>query len=177
MNTGRAVSTWRVALLLLVFSSILWLGGVHFRILMGNDLLQWGTLEFEDLIPPEAEREVYRLISVASAVILPAYAVTLLSGTLFLITAPYRLKEHGWLMMSAILFYLFVPVEAFTMTLDVRMLYHEFFTTSDTRVFRELFLARAGALHGAPFVALVGYYTIIVLVVLQPLKRVEARAA
>lgn len=174
MSSPRTLSTWRIALLFLIFSSILWLGGVHFRILMGNDLLQWGTLELEELMPPEAEREVYRLISVASTVILPAYVITLLSGTVFLAASPYRLKENGWLMMSALLFYLFVPVEIFTMTIDARMLYNEFFTTSDIGVFRELFLARVGALRGAPFVALLSYYTILVLIVFQPLRRPQA---
>ena len=53
-------------------------------------------------------------------------------------------------MMSAILFYTFVPVEAFTMYLDGTMVYKEFFTTEGNDVFRELFVARVGALAGAP---------------------------
>jgi hypothetical protein len=60
------------------------------------------------------------------------------------------------------------------MTLDARMIYHEFFTTAENRVFRELFLARVGALKGAPLVAMLCYYTIIVLAVFQPMKRTGA---
>jgi hypothetical protein len=73
--------------------------------------------------------------------------------------------------MSAILFYLFVPVEAFTMYLDGKMIYQEFFTMVDNEVFRELFVRRMGALKGAPVVALLCYYTIIGLVVFQPFRK------
>jgi hypothetical protein len=173
MGTVGVLPAWRIALVVCVFASILWLGGTHFRILLANDLLKTGTMEIVEYIPPEAEREVYRMISVASLMILPCYALTVVSSIVFLATSPYRLKEHGWLMMSAILFFVFVPLEIFTMTLDVRMIYHEFFTTADNRVFRELFLARVGALRGAPLVAMLCYYTIIVLAVFQPMKRGE----
>jgi hypothetical protein len=100
-----------------------------------------------------------------------AYLVTLVSSIVFLATSPFRLKDHPWLLMSAILLYLFVPVEIFTIVLDVRMIYDEFFTTADNAVFRELFLARVGALAGAPLVAMLCYYTIIVLAIFQPFRR------
>jgi hypothetical protein len=54
------------------------------------------------------------------------------------------------------------------------MMYLEFFTTEDNTVFRELFLARLGALSGVPLIATLCYYTIIVLVVFQPMKRRQA---
>jgi len=176
MRTPRALPAWRVALFVFLLSSILWLGGAHVRVLIGNDLLKSGTLELEQYLPPEAEREVYRLISVASIVVLSSYVGAVISSIVFLASSPFRLKEHGWLMMSAILFYLFVPIEIFTATLDVKMIYNEFFTTADNRVFRELFLARVGALKGAPLVAMLCYYVIIALAVFQPMKRTEVRA-
>jgi hypothetical protein len=95
----------------------------------------------------------------------------LVSGAVFLATSPLRLKEHGWLMMSAILFSLFVPVELYTMYLDARMVYMEFFTTAGNDVFRELFHARLGVLAGAPLVALLCYYTIIALAVFRPFTK------
>ena len=74
-------------------------------------------------------------------------------------------------MMSAILFYAFVPVEAFTMYLDGKMAYTEFFTTEGIDRFRELFVARVGALAGAPVIALLCYYTIIALAVFRPFTK------
>lgn len=165
------IPTWRIALFALALGSILWLGGVHFRAIMGNDLLKTGTLEFEEYLAPEAEREVFRLMSLASLVIIASYSIVFVSSMVFLATTPLNVKEHGWLAMSAVLYYLFVPVEAFTMYIDGRMIYHEFFTTADNSVFRELFIARMGALAGTPFIALLCYYTIIGIVVFQPLKK------
>jgi hypothetical protein len=162
---------WRFWLFLLVCSGIIWLGGVNARAIIGNDLLRTGTLEFEEFISPEAEREIFRLLSMTSLLIITSYCVLFVSSILFLASSPYSMKEHGWLLMSAILFYLFVPVEAFTMYLDGKMIYQEFFTTVDNVVFRELFVRRMGALKGAPVVALLCYYTIIGLVVFQPFRK------
>jgi hypothetical protein len=162
---------WRFWLFLLVCSGIIWLGGVNARAIIGNDLLRTGTLEFEEFISPEAEREIFRLLSMTSLLIIASYCVLFVSSILFLASSPYSMKEHGWLLMSAILFYLFVPVEAFTMYLDGKMIYQEFFTTVDNVVFRELFVRRMGALKGAPVVALLCYYTIIGLVVFQPFRK------
>lgn len=165
------ITVWRVSLFVLAVASIFWLGAVNIRAMIGNDMLKTGTLEFEEYLDPEAEREIFRLLSFASVVIIISYAIVLISGTVFLVTSPFRLKQHGWLMMSAILFYTFVPVEAFTLYLDSRMAYKEFFTTDGNNVFRELFVARVSALAGAPVIALLCYYTIIALAVFRPFTK------
>jgi hypothetical protein len=161
----------RVALFMMVIAAIFWLGGVNIRAMIGNDMLKTGTLEFEEYLAPEAEREIFRLLSFASLIVMISYAAVLICATVFLTTTPLRFREHGWLMVSAILFYAFVPVEIFTMSLDARMVYMEFFTTAGNDVFRELFIARVAALAGAPVIALLCYYTIIGLAVFRPLTR------
>jgi len=167
---------WRFWLFLLLCSGIIWLGGVNVRAIIGNELLKPGTLEFEEFLSPEAEREIFRLLSLTSLLIIGSYCVLFISSILFLVSSPYGMKEHGWLLMSAILFYVFVPVEAFTMYLDGKMIYLEFFTTVDNEVFRELFVRRMGALKGAPVVALLCYYTIVGLVVFQPFRKKQEAA-
>jgi hypothetical protein len=172
-GSGRPAA-WRIALFFLIVGSVIWLGTVNARALLGNDMLKFGTLEFEDYLSADAEREIFRLISICSIVIIISYVVVVISGAIFLATSPFRLREHGWLMISAILFYLFVPVEIFGMTIDIKMIYAEFFTTADNSWFRELFVARVGALAGAPVVGMLCYYTIIVLAVFRPLRHTPA---
>ncbi len=121
MKEQREPIVWRIALFVLVVSAIFWLGGTNARAFIGNDMLKPGTVEFEEYLSPDSEREVFRLISVSSVVIIVSYLATLASSILFLATCPYRLKEHGWPLMSAILFYVFVPVEIYTMVLDGKM--------------------------------------------------------
>lgn len=164
---------WRCSLFVLIVAAIVWLGAVTARALIGNDILKPGTVEFIDFIDPRAEREVYRLISITSVAVMIGYAATVVSSMVFLATSPFRLKEHGWLLMSAILFYLFVPVEAYTLHLDWQMIYLEFYTTADLDAFRSLFIARVKALQGVPLIAMLCYYTIIGLAVFQPMKRLS----
>jgi hypothetical protein len=162
--------TARVALLFMIIGAIFWLGALNVRAIIGNDMLKPGSLAFEEYVAPEAEREIYRLLSFASVVVMISYATVLVSGTVFLTSSELRLKENGWLMISAILFYAFVPVELFTMALDARLVYMEFFTTAGNDMFRALFVERVGALAGAPVIALLCYYTIIVLAVFRPFR-------
>ena len=160
-----------MALFVCVVAGIFWLGGTTARAFIGNDMLKPGTVEFEDYLAPESEREVFRLLAVTSAVVGISYIVALVSSIVFLVASPFRMKEHGWLLMAAVLFYLFVPVEIYTMILDGKMIYKEFFTTADNEVFRELFIARVKALSGAPVVAVLCYYTAIGLAVFQPFRK------
>ena len=171
MPSKQRPVSWRVALFVLVIGGIFWLGASNIRVIVGNLLLQTGTLKFEEYLAPDAEREIFRLLSIISLVVNVAYVVTLASTVAFLSTMPFRLKEHGWLMMSVILFFLFVPVEVFTMYLDTKMIYLEFFTTTEREAFREIFIARVAALAGTPFIAALSYYTIIGLAIFQPMKK------
>jgi hypothetical protein len=161
----------RIALLFLTMGTIFWLGGVNIRAMVGNVLLKSGTLTFEEYLAPEAEGEIFRILAFTSLVTMISYGVVLASTTIFLVTTPIRLRENGWLMMSAILFYVFVPVELYTGYIDSRMVYFEFFTTAGNDFFRQLFLLRLQALAGAPFVALLCYYTIIGLVIFRPFTK------
>jgi len=114
---------WRIALFVLVVSAIFWLGSTNARALIGNDMLKPGTVEFEEYLAPEAEREVFRLISVVSVVIMISYVVTLhQQHPVFCPRRRTGLKEHGWLLMSAIPVLCVVPVEVYTMILDGKMI-------------------------------------------------------
>lgn len=162
---------WRVALCMIIFGAILWLGSLTVRAFVANDLLVPGTMQFNEQTPPAAERHLYRVLAGSAVLMVGGYVLVLLSSIVFLRTSPFRLREHGWLLTSALLLYLFVPVEVYAMSLDVRMIVLEFFSGADVSTFRELFLARVGALAGAPFVATLCYFTIIALAVFQPFRR------
>ena len=72
-------------------------------------------------------------------------------------------------MMSALLFCLFTPVEVYTLILDLKMWYLDFHGSNDLVEFRKLFVHRLAALAGVPIIALLCYYTIIVLSVVRPM--------
>jgi hypothetical protein len=114
---------------------------------------------------------VFGLIVQTSFVVDIAYAIAWFSGIIFLSTSPFKLREHGWLMMSAILFYIFTPVEVYAMVLDAKMMYLDYLGSNDLVEFRKLFIHRLAALSGVPMIALLCYYTMLAVLIFQPLKR------
>lgn len=163
--------TSKISLCILCIGAICWLGGINIRALIGFNLLQTGTLDFKPNIHPYVERIVFGLIAQSSIVVIYAYAAVWISGLVFLKTTSLRLKENGWLMMSAILFYLFTPVEIYTIVLDIKMWLLDYAGSNDLVEFRKLFIHRLAALAGVPMIALLSYYTVIVLIVVQPFRK------
>ena len=161
----------RASLFILIVSAIIWLGAVNVRAVIGNELLVFGTLEFKQSLAPELEREIFRLISLSSVIVIGGYLATFLSALFFVRTTPLRFKQNGWMMMSALLFFIFSPVEFYTMFLDWRMIALDFFSNPTLREFRVLFIQRLAALAGVPIIALLCYYTIIALAIWQPMKK------
>jgi hypothetical protein len=168
MMESRAGKT---SLFVLLCAGVVWLGGINIRAMIGFDLLTTGTIDFKPNIHPYVERTVYGLIAQGSLIVDIAYIVFWVSGVVFLRSTILKLKEHGWLMMSAILFYLFTPVEIYTMVLDGKIWYLDHIGSFDLVEFRTLFIHRLAALSGVPLIALLCYYTIPWLVVFRPFQR------
>src|SRR5215510_12445405 len=111
----------KISFALICIAALCWLGGINVRAMIGFNLLETGTLDFKPNIHPYVERTVFGLIAQSSMIANISYVIVWLMGLLFLRSTVLRLKEHGWLMMSAILFYAFTPVEVYTIVLDARM--------------------------------------------------------
>ena len=154
-----------------MLSGLIWLGGLHIRAVIGFDLLQMGTLDFKPNIHPYVERAVFSLIAQSSLVVDIAYIVAWLSGIFYLRATPRSFKEHGWLLMGAILFYIFTPVEIYLIILDARIWLLDHAGSNDLVEFRTLFIHRLAALSGVPIIALMCYYSVIVISVFQPFRR------
>jgi hypothetical protein len=161
----------KIALMLLIFGAIFWLGAINVRALIGNELLNYDQFDFRTSIPPDRENTLFQLLANSSVVIISAYAVVLISAVWFLKTTHLKIKQNGWLLMSAILFFIFVPAEAYTYYLDIKfaILYHSNPPNHDELL--RIFGKRLGALSGIPVIALFCYYTIIGLAIFKPLKK------
>lgn len=161
----------KIALMLLIIGAIFWLGAINVRALIGNELLNYDQFDFRTSIPPDRENTLFQLIANSSVVIISAYVVVLISSVWFLKTTNFKIKQNGWLLMSAILFFIFVPVELYTYYLDIKfaLLYHSNPPNHDELL--RIFGKRLGALSGMPVIALFCYYTIIGLVIFKPLSK------
>jgi hypothetical protein len=169
--TPARAAVAKVALLLAAIGAVVWLGGINVRASVGFSLLQFGTLEFKPNIDPGIERAVFSLVAQSSMILNVAYAVLVLSLVVYLRAARPDFRTEGWLMIASILFFVFVPVEVYTMVLDVRMWLLDAAGSNDLVEFRKLFIHRLAALSGVPMIALLSYYTAIALVIFRPLRR------
>jgi len=159
------------ALFVIAAGTVCWLGGINVRAMIGFTLLQFGTLEFKSNIQPTIERTVYSLVAQSSFIVNIAYVLVVIAAVVYLRTTRFVLKKEGWLMISAILFFIFIPVEIYTMVLDVRMWLLDMSGSNDLVEFRKLFIHRLAALSGVPMIALLSYYTVIGLAIVRPLRR------
>jgi hypothetical protein len=155
----------------LVISAVVWLGAINVRALIGNDLLNYDEFSFRTSIPPDEENWIFRMLSHSSLLIIGAYIATLFFSVMFLKKAKLNLRENPWLLMCVILFYTFVPVEVYTSFLDIKfyLLYLNNPPVHDGLL--KIFGERIGFLKGVPWIALLSYYSIIVICIVQPMKK------
>ena len=103
--------------------------------------------------------------------IMVIYPFVLISAIVFMKSCKINLRENPWLLMSAILFFAFVPVELYTSYIDLKfiMLFAQRPANHDRLL--ELFGERIGFLRGVPWIAVMCYYTIVWLAVFRPMKK------
>lgn len=168
MNLNKKAKT---SLFLLITFGVIWLGGITVRFFIGNQLLDYDEFNFRVSIPPDEENQIFKMISDASMIIMISYTIVLASSIVFMKTCKINLRENTWLLMCAMLFFVFVPVEIYTSYLDMKfmMLFDKRPANHDELL--KLFGERIGFLRGVPWIAVMSYFTIIWLSVFQPMKK------
>jgi hypothetical protein len=167
----------KIALTLLIIAGVFWLGGINIRSLIGNELLDYDQFDFKTSIPPDRENTLFQMMSNASLVIVISYFIVLVSAIWFVITSHLKMKENGWLLMCAVLFFIFVPVEIYTCYLDVQFMLLFRSNPPNHDGLLKLFGERLGGLSGVPVIAVFCYYTIIPIAVFRPLRRLKNNPA
>ena len=176
MTTGA-----RVALFIMIVGGILYLGGSAARAIIGNDLVEIGTLRFRRDIPFDAEKEIYNLLAQTSLLIVFGYFLALVGFVTFLFKSRIRMKTHPNIMMAVILFSMFIPVEFYTSYLDLKFFVSfidfqlQLFLGADPgplrNEMRRLFVERVSGLGGLSVIAILSYYSAIGAIVFRPIKR------
>ena len=162
--------TTRFWLSLLVISAIFWLGGINARAIIGNELLNYDEFSFRTSIPPDEENAIFKMIANTSILIIISYFFVLVSTVCFLISFKGKLKLNTWLLMCSILFFAFIPVEVYTSILDYKFIILFYQNPPNHDGLLKLFGERIGFFRGVPWIALLCYYTIIVVAIFKPLK-------
>lgn len=161
----------KIALTLLVITAVFWLGGINIRTVIGNELLDYDQFDFRTSIPPDRENTLFQMLSNSSLVVVISYFFVLVSAIWFTVTTKLKMKENGWLLISAILFFMFVPVEVYTNYLDIKFMLLYVSGPPNHDGLLKIFGERLGALSGVPVIAVLCYYTIIPIAVFKPLRK------
>lgn len=163
----------RFWLLLLIIASIFWLGGINIRVVIGNELLSFDEFSFRLNVPPDEERAIFKLLSYSSVVVAIGYIITFISAIFFLKYYKTNLRQNVWLLICALLFFVFSPVEFYNIFLDYKFYKLFLENPADRDKLLLIFGERVGLLKGVPWIAILSYYTAIAIAVFQPLKKTE----
>lgn len=151
-------------------TGIVWLATLIVRNIEIGGLLEFGTVEFKGNLDAATERTAYTNLAQCSIVGSAAYVLTILSAIGFITTTRRTMKEDGWLLMSVILLFVFIPVELYCFWLDWKLIGLQYWGTWPLEEFRKAFMSRLTALAGLPFIAQLCYYTIPILIIFKPLQ-------
>jgi len=167
----------KASLFILIVAAIFWLGAINVRFFIGNQLLNYDEFNFRTSIPPDEENQIFKMISDASVLIMIFYPIVLISAIVFIKNCKINMRENPWLLMSAMLFFVFVPVELYTSYIDLKfiLLFNQKPANHDQLL--KYFGERIGFLRGVPWIAVMSYYTIIWLAVFKPLKKTSEELA
>lgn len=168
MNTKAKI--W---LTIIIFAGITFLGGINIRFIIGNQLLNFDEFSFRTDLLLEEQNLIFRLLSYSSLVIMFAYLVLFISAIMFLINYKVNYHENVWLLMCAILFFIFSPVEFYSSYLDFKFYLLYLQPNPDWKLQLTLFGKRIGFLKGVPWIGLMGYYTIIILAIFKPMRKTK----
>lgn len=160
-------------LVILFLSAIVWMYASSMKHYESGLMLKFGTVEFVEHFDPVSERADYHSIAENSVIAFVSYIIVLLAGIGFVVTTRRSFKRDGWLLMSAILLFAFVPVELYCYWLDWKIVGLNYWGNWPLDEFRKALLIRLTALAGLPFIAQLCYYTIPIFIIFKPLQKTE----
>ncbi|MHB1049457.1 MAG: hypothetical protein ACYC09_05190 [Bacteroidota bacterium] len=161
----------KIFLFLFCLSAAVWGWNTVMMNVSTGSLLEFGTLTFLENLNPGMERTVYADIAERSLYSFAAYPLVIISAIGFLKTTRRSLKYDGWLLMSAVLILIFIPVEIYCLWLDWKIVGLQYWGEWPIEEFRKALIARVTALAGLPFIAQLCYLTIPVIVIFKPLSQ------
>jgi hypothetical protein len=150
----------KMALYTLILGGALLLGGIAFQMIIGISLM--------NVTDGGIERFGYMLMSRGSMLLIVAYVTVFVSGITLWIFGPHTLRRERWFRVALLLFYIWVPVDMYTIILDIRFAVLFNPQARLTEEMKGLFMSRQRTLGPIPLLILLGYLIAIGLVAFQP---------
>jgi len=150
----------KIAFYFLLLGAALLLGGIADQIVVGVSLM--------DVTEESVERFGYMLMSRGSILLIVAYVIVFLSGIAFWLLGPYKLRKDRWFLIAFLCFYFWLPVDIYTISLDIRFAALFDPVVPLTAELKSLFMSRQQTLGPIPLIMLLGYLISIGMAVFKP---------
>jgi hypothetical protein len=150
----------KIALYFLALGAAILLGGIAFQMIIGISLMS--------VTDKSAELFGYTLMSRGSILLIVAYGMVFLSGIAFWLLGPYKLRDDRWFLVAFLCFYIWVPIDIYTILLDLRFAMQFDPQGPLTEGMKDLFMSRQQSLGPIPLIMLLAYLTAIGIVIFKP---------
>lgn len=179
MNENKQTNnTERAFIALFVLGFVIWFGGNFVRMAISYDLFETGTIIIRSDLRDDHGTVGYNiyLSTLTSLYTNIAYAVSFLTAFILSFRFSKYMKDKGWLLMIAILYFINVPIEAYYIYLDIQLSFAIFFDnqviSAKSALFQELFMLRFenNIIAGLKVISFLSAFTIIILAIWRPLS-------
>ena len=149
-------------------SGSIWLGGYIARLLVVYSMFEETELTLKNFVNDSNLPVIFRVMSPLVNLTSISYLVLIVSFTLFLVFTPLKLKENGWLFITAAIIYITLPFETILLLIDFRMIILFLNEQIISEKILELIIERVTKLSSFPIIHILSYLTIPYLLIYKP---------
>ncbi|MGE5804587.1 MAG: hypothetical protein ACM34M_02260 [Ignavibacteria bacterium] len=157
-----------------LFTSILlgslWMGGYLLRLVVFYQLFKAEEFVLSSFLNIENLPGIFMILRSAVAMTLILFPLFILSYISFLFSSKINLKQNGWLFIITILIFITLPFEIYLMTIDYDIVFKINYSSFRTDDVLNLVIKRFKVLSSFPIIELICYFSVIYLMIFQPLK-------
>jgi len=172
--------TTQFFLTLFILGGLVWLGGSVIRTVIGFDVFVPGTLSFKPEQTDVVRMNTVRLYALTGPWTSWGFATCFLGGIGLIVALRSSMRRFGWLLMSAILFVIIIPIEGYLIWKDYQLvLYFDRATSAPLASVSEIFTVfltrfQHQLLNMASGFAFFAAITLVLCTTFRPLHRYES---
>ncbi|MGE5859649.1 MAG: hypothetical protein ACM34J_03805, partial [Ignavibacteria bacterium] len=148
----------------------LWMGGYLLRLVVFYQLFKAEEFVLSSFLNIENLPGIFMILRSAVAMTLILFPLFILSYISFLFSSKINLKQNGWLFIITILIFITLPFEIYLMTIDYDIVFKINYSSFRTDDVLNLVIKRFKVLSSFPIIELICYFSVIYLMIFQPLK-------
>lgn len=149
-------------------SGSIWFGAYFSRLMTSYQMFKETELVLKDYINGSNLPAVIETMSPIVYITIISYLVMIFTFTLFLITTHLKLRQNGWLFITAAIIYLTLPFESYLLSIDYNLIQLFIEGQFGSERIIQLITQRLTRLSSFPIILILSYLSIPFLLVFKP---------